>query len=87
LSLLQVNGGRPCNTYRGKPLPDGLTVCGDHMATATLNGAIESGVNAGKEAVKVAMKAKKPPVASGDAKKENGSSAKKEPKAAEKATA
>ena len=30
------------------------------MATATLNGAIESGVNAGKEAVKIAMKAQKP---------------------------
>jgi hypothetical protein len=59
------------------------------MATATLNGAIESGVNAGKEAVKTAMKAKKPPVASEDAKKGKGSSAKKEPKAnaTEKATA
>lgn len=59
------------------------------MATATLNGAIESGVNAGKEAVKIAMQAKKPPVASGDANKTKGSSAKKEPKAeaAEKATA
>jgi hypothetical protein len=86
LSLFQVNGGRPCNTYRGKPLPDGLTVCGDHMATATLNGAIESGVNAGKEAVKIAKKAKKPPVPSGVA-KETGSLANKEPKAAEKATA
>jgi hypothetical protein len=87
LFQLQVNGGRTCNIYRGKPLPDGLTVCGDHMATATLNGAIESGVNAGKEAVKIAIKAKKPPVAGGDAKKNSGTSAKNEPKAAEKAAA
>jgi hypothetical protein len=58
------------------------------MATATLNGAIESGVNAGKEAVKIAMnKAKKPPVASGDTKKAMSSTAKKETIAAETATA
>jgi hypothetical protein len=44
------NGGRPCNQYRGKDLPNGFFVCGDHMATATLNGAIESGVTAGKDA-------------------------------------
>lgn len=43
-----VNGGRPCDTYRGLKLPAGLFVCGDNMATATLNGALESGVNAGK---------------------------------------
>ena len=54
-----VNGGRPCNTFRGKELPPGLYVCGDHMATATLNGAVESGVNAGKEAAKVALTATK----------------------------
>ena len=28
----------------------GILVCGDHQATATLNGAVESGVNAGKDA-------------------------------------
>ncbi len=33
-------------------------MCGDHMATATLNGALESGVTAGQEAAKVAAKAK-----------------------------
>lgn len=45
-----VNGGRDCTTYRGKKLPERLVVCGDHMATATLNGALESGINAGKVA-------------------------------------
>lgn len=49
-----VNGGRPSNTFRNKELPTGIFVCGDHMATATLNGALESGVNAGKAAAKVA---------------------------------
>jgi len=47
-----VNGGRDCNSYRGQDLPKGLFLCGDHMSTATLNGALESGVNAGKEAAK-----------------------------------
>jgi predicted NAD/FAD-dependent oxidoreductase len=54
---IQVHGGRPSNTFRGKDLPGGLFVCGDHMATATLNGALGSGVSAGKEAAKVAAKA------------------------------
>ena len=45
-----VNGSRPCDMYRGNKLPQGLFVCGDNMATATLNGALESGVNAGKAA-------------------------------------
>jgi phytoene dehydrogenase-like protein len=44
------NGGRPCNTFRNARLPDGLFICGDHVATATLNGALESGVNAGTAA-------------------------------------
>jgi hypothetical protein len=47
-----VNGGRPSNQFRGKDLPSGLFVCGDHMATATLNGAVESGVAAGSAAAK-----------------------------------
>jgi|UPI000581A5C1 phytoene dehydrogenase-like protein len=47
-----VNGGRDLSTYRGKDLPRGLLVCGDHMATATLNGALESGESAGIAAVK-----------------------------------
>lgn len=51
-SPASVNGGRPPNEYRGKELPKGLFVCGDHMATATLNGAVESGVLAGQEAAK-----------------------------------
>ena len=50
-SPANVYGGRDCTTYRGKALPDGLAVCGDHMATATLNGAVESGVNAGNNYV------------------------------------
>lgn len=33
-------------------------MCGDHMATATLNGALESGAAAGQEAAKVAARAK-----------------------------
>lgn len=53
-----VNQGRDCTTYRGKKLPDGLVVCGDHMATATLNGALESGVNAGTAAAKAAKVAR-----------------------------
>lgn len=53
-----VNGGRACNTFRGKELPSGIFVCGDHMATATLNGALESGASAGQEAAKIAAKAK-----------------------------
>jgi phytoene dehydrogenase-like protein len=51
-----VNGGRPSNTFRGKELPPGLFVCGDHMATATLNGALESGSGAGLAAGKHAAK-------------------------------
>ena len=45
-----VNGGRDATVFRGTTLPTGMYVCGDHMATATLNGALESGVNAGKAA-------------------------------------
>jgi protoporphyrinogen oxidase len=47
-----VHGGRVCSQFRGKKLPHGLFVCGDHMATATLNGALESGENAGNAASK-----------------------------------
>ena len=43
-----VYGGRDCTRYRDQPLPEGLVLCGDHMASATLHGALESGVNAGK---------------------------------------
>jgi phytoene dehydrogenase-like protein len=45
-----VHGGRPCTTFRYATLPEGLLVCGDHVATATLNGALESGVAAGRAA-------------------------------------
>jgi phytoene dehydrogenase-like protein len=48
-----INGGRASDSYRGLKLPTGLVVCGDHMATATLNGALESGVNAGRSAAKL----------------------------------
>lgn len=51
-----VHGGRKADSFRGKELPEGLFVCGDHMATATLNGALESGVNAGKAAAVAAAK-------------------------------
>lgn len=44
-----VNGGRECSEFRGEKLPSRLFVCGDHMATSSLNGALESGVNAGKK--------------------------------------
>jgi predicted NAD/FAD-dependent oxidoreductase len=40
----------------GKELPEGILVCGDHMATATLNGAFESGVSAGQMAAKAVAK-------------------------------
>jgi phytoene dehydrogenase-like protein len=43
-----VHGGRDCTMFHGEKLPDGMYVCGDYMATATLNGALESGVNAGE---------------------------------------
>ncbi|KAL3758021.1 hypothetical protein ACHAWU_001413 [Discostella pseudostelligera] len=42
-----VNGGLDCSTFQGMKLPHGMFVCGDHMATSSLNGALESGVNAG----------------------------------------
>jgi len=40
------HGGRS-SKFRGV-LPNGIFVCGDHMATSTFNGALESGVNAGE---------------------------------------
>ena len=54
-----VFGGRRTNFFRGKELPKGMFVCGDHVATATLNGALESGVNAGQDAIKAAVAAAK----------------------------
>jgi len=45
-----VHQGRLSDTFYDKELPKGIYVCGDHMATATLNGALESGVKAGKAA-------------------------------------
>ena len=42
-------------TFYGKELPNGLYVCGDHMATATLNGAVESGVSAGTDVADAIM--------------------------------
>jgi phytoene dehydrogenase-like protein len=45
-----VHGGRISSIYRGRKLPANVFVCGDHMSTATLNGALESGVNAGMAA-------------------------------------
>jgi hypothetical protein len=51
-SPANVQGGRDCSVFRGKSLTKGLFVCGDHMSTATLNGALESGVKAGTAASK-----------------------------------
>jgi len=45
-----VNGGRDPNRILDTPLPSNVWVCGDYMATATLNGALESGLRAGKAA-------------------------------------
>mmetsp|Transcript_539 Transcript_539/g.1068 ORF Transcript_539/g.1068 Transcript_539/m.1068 type:complete len:530 (-) Transcript_539:103-1692(-) len=42
-----VHGGRDCSTFQGVVMPNGVFVCGDHMATSTFNGALESGTNAG----------------------------------------
>ena len=50
-----VYGGRDCDKFLRKQLPKALFVCGDHMATATLNGALESGVNAGIAAAQAAL--------------------------------
>jgi len=50
VNAANVNGGRHCGTFRGVELPQNLFVCGDHMATSSLNGALESGVNAGNAA-------------------------------------
>ena len=49
-SPANVYKGRALNTLNGKALDDGILVCGDHMATATLDGAFATGVAAGKEA-------------------------------------
>mmetsp|Transcript_755 Transcript_755/g.1447 ORF Transcript_755/g.1447 Transcript_755/m.1447 type:complete len:535 (-) Transcript_755:9-1613(-) len=45
-----IHGGRDCTKYRGIPLTPGIFVAGDHVATSTFNGALESGVNAGEAA-------------------------------------
>ena len=45
-----VNDVRPCSVFRGKDLPRGVLVCGDHMSTATLDGALKSGIAAGMAA-------------------------------------
>ncbi|KAL7552330.1 hypothetical protein ACHAWF_015565 [Thalassiosira exigua] len=42
-----INGGRDCSVFQGVAIPGGVFVCGDHMATSTFNGALESGINAG----------------------------------------
>lgn len=52
-----VHGGRDCSKWIGGggsffELPKGVFVCGDYMATSTLNGAIESGLNAAQAAAR-----------------------------------
>lgn len=49
-SPASVHQGYKSNTFLGMNLPKGIFVCGDHTATATLNGALESGFLAGKDA-------------------------------------
>jgi phytoene dehydrogenase-like protein len=51
---------RPCQMYRDVRCPDGLFVAGDHVATATLNGALESGVKAGNAAAAAVLAAPRP---------------------------
>ena len=43
-----IHGGRVSSKFKGVDLPKGVFICGDHMATSTFNGALESGVNAGE---------------------------------------
>ena len=44
-----IHGGRDAQCFQGLvPLPKGIFVSGDYMATSTFNGALESGVNAGE---------------------------------------
>ena len=50
-----INGGRDCTKFQGVALPKGVYVCGDHMATSTFNGALESGINAGEEVAKLKL--------------------------------
>jgi len=54
-SPASVHGGGSPGMYRKKPLPAGMFVCGDHVATATLNGALESGMAAGEAAAKYVL--------------------------------
>lgn len=43
--------------FQGTPIPEGVIVCGDHTATASLNGALESGAKAGVVAASLIAKA------------------------------
>jgi len=47
-----ANKVRKVTAFRGFTLPKGLVVCGDHMATASYDGALESGLLAGAEAAR-----------------------------------
>ena len=47
-----IHGGRDCTIFQRTAMPSGLFVCGDHMATSTFNGALETGVNAGDAVAK-----------------------------------
>jgi hypothetical protein len=40
-----AHSGRASGTFKNIKLPDNVFVCGDHQATATLNGAFEAGLN------------------------------------------
>lgn len=57
-SPASTNGSRSSSKFYGKDLPSGFHVCGDHMATATLNGAVESGVLAGSDVAKEILNVK-----------------------------
>ena len=44
--------------FQGVPIPEGIVLCGDHTATASLNGALESGAKAGILAATIATRRK-----------------------------
>merc|ERR1711982_311355 len=48
-------GGRDCTMFYNEILPHGLYVCGDCMSTASFNGALESGINAGNAVIESFM--------------------------------
>jgi len=50
-----TNGGMDATSFRGTKLPRGMFLAGDHISTSSLNGALGSGVNAGKAIINEMM--------------------------------